>query len=153
LPTGWGYTQHAPFSAVYDHDRRSIYLMTQRIKRHPFLALFDGADPNATTAVRLATTVPTQALYFMNDPFVHAKAAKYANRLQTSRPDDRQRIEQAWHDALGRSPTDFEREEAVRFLNEYRAGLAAVRVDKAELGALAAYVRTLIGSNEFVYLD
>ena len=52
--------------------------MTQRIKRHPFLALFDGADPNATTAVRLATTVPTQALYFLNDPFVHAKAEKYA---------------------------------------------------------------------------
>ena len=86
--------------------KRSVYLMTQRIKRHPFLALFDGADPNATTAVRLATTVPTQAALFMNDPFVHAKAEKYANRLQTARPDDRQRIEQAWHDVLGRSPTD-----------------------------------------------
>ena len=42
-PTGWGYTQHGPYSAIYDHNQRSVYLMTQRIKRHPFLALFDGA--------------------------------------------------------------------------------------------------------------
>jgi hypothetical protein len=101
----------------------------------------------------LPVTVPTQALYFMNDPFVHAKSAKYANRLQTAWHDHRQRIMQAWHDAIGRSPTDFERNEAVSFLNEYGAGLVAVRVDNAELGALAAYVRTLFGSNEFVYLD
>jgi mono/diheme cytochrome c family protein len=152
-PTGWGFTQHAPFSAVHDHTRRSVYLMTQRLKRHPFLALFDGADPSATTAVRLATTVPTQALYFMNDPFVHSKAEQYASRLQTAWPDDRQRIEQAWHDVLGRSPTDIERTEAVRFLNDYRAELAVSKVDRTGLRALAAYVRTLFGSNEFVYLD
>jgi mono/diheme cytochrome c family protein len=152
-PTGWGYTQHAPFGAVYDHDRRSVYLMTQRIKRHPFLALFDGADPNATTALRLVTTVPTQALYFMNDPFVHTKAEKYAIHLQSAGPDARRRIEQAWHDVVGRSPTDVEREEALRFLDDYRAGLIGAGVDHAEMRALAAYVRTLFGSNEFVYLD
>ena len=103
--------------------------------------------------MRLATTVPTQALYFMNDPFVHAKAAKFASRLQTARPDDPQRIEQAWKDALGRSPTDVEREEALRFLDDYRAGLIGARVDNADLRALAACVRTLFGSNEFVFLD
>jgi hypothetical protein len=152
-PTGWGYTQHAPFSAVYDHDRRSVYLMTQRIKRHPFLALFDGADPSATTAARLATTVPTQALFFLNDPFVHTKAEKYASRLQAAWPDDRQRIEQAWRDVLGRSATEVEREEAASFLDVYRAELVAAKVDDAEVRALAAYVRTLFGSNEFVYVD
>src|SRR5205085_8936754 len=75
-PTTWGYTQHAPFNGIYDHSQRSVYLMTQRISRHPFLALFDGADPNASTAERRTTTVPTQALYFLNDPFIHAKAEK-----------------------------------------------------------------------------
>lgn len=152
-PIGWRYTQHAPFSALYDHDKRSVFLMTQRIKRHPFLALFDGADPNATTAVRLATTVPTQALFFLNDPFVHTKAEKYATRLLTGWPDDRHRIERAWHDVLGRSPSAIEREEAVSFLRDYRDGLAALKLDQRDLGALAAYVRTLFGSNEFVYLD
>ena len=48
----WDFTQHKPFKAVYDTNRRSVYLMTQRIQRHPFLALFDGADTNASTADR-----------------------------------------------------------------------------------------------------
>lgn len=73
-------SQHAPFSAAYDHNQRSVYLMTQRIKRHPFLALFDGADPNGSAPVR-SLTVPTQALYFMNDPFVHGRGHQCASRL------------------------------------------------------------------------
>ncbi len=35
--TSWNFTQHAPFKANYETDRRSVYLMTQRIQRHPFL--------------------------------------------------------------------------------------------------------------------
>jgi hypothetical protein len=152
-PVGWGYTQHAPFSALYDHDKRSIYLMTQRIKRHPFLALFDGADPNATTAERPTTTVPTQALFFLNDPFVHAKAEKCAAWLLEERPDERGRIELAWSKVLERFPTGVERAEAARFLREYRLELAAAGQNDVELRAIAAYVRTLFGSNEFVHLD
>ena len=45
----WKFTQHRPFNAVYETDKRSVYLMVQRQRRHPFLALFDGADPNAST--------------------------------------------------------------------------------------------------------
>ena len=48
--TEWDFTQHNPFKAVYETNRRSVYLMTQRIQRHPFLALFDGPDTNASTA-------------------------------------------------------------------------------------------------------
>src|SRR5579871_3215853 len=68
--TTWNFTQHNPFKAVYETNRRSVYLMTQRIQRHPFLGLFDGADTNASTARRVTSTTPLQALYLMNDPFV-----------------------------------------------------------------------------------
>ena len=152
-PINWGYSQHGPFSAVYDHNKRSVYLMTQRLKRHPFLALFDGADPNATTAERLGTTVPTQALFFLNDPFVHTKAEKWATRLQASSPDDTQRIELAWLRAVGRSPTEIERAEATEFLAAYRAELTAAKLDNVEVRSLAAYLRTLIGSNEFLHVE
>ncbi|MBC7815847.1 MAG: DUF1553 domain-containing protein, partial [Planctomycetaceae bacterium] len=152
-PINWGYTQHGPFSAVYDHNKRSIYLMTQRLKRHPFLALFDGADPNATTAERLGTTVPTQALFFLNDPFVHTKAEKWAARLQAANPDEMQRIELAWRRAFGRSPTEIERAEATEFLMAYRTELAAAKMDNVEVRSLAAYLRTLIGSNEFLHVE
>ncbi len=152
-PINWGYTQHGPFSAVYDHNQRSVYLMTQRLKRHPFLALFDGADPNATTAERLGTTVPTQALFFLNDPFVHTKAEKWATRLQAASPDEMQRIEHAWLRAIGRPPTEIERGEATEFLAACRTELAAAKMDNVETRALAAYLRTLIGSNEFLHVD
>ena len=152
-PINWGYSQHGPFSAVYDHNKRSVYLMTQRLKRHPFLALFDGADPNATTAERLGTTVPTQALFFLNDPFVHTKAEKWSMRLQTASPDERTRVEQAWRRAIGRSPTEIERGEAAEFLAAYRTELAAAKMDNVEIRSLAAYLRTLIGSNEFLHVD
>ena len=152
-PINWGYSQHGPFSGVYDHNKRSVYLMTQRLKRHPFLALFDGADPNASTAERLGTTVPTQALFFLNDPFVHVKAEKWAVRLQATSPNEIHRIERAWLRALGRSPTAVERGEAAEFLAAYRTELAAAKMDNVETRSLAAYLRTLIGSNEFLHVD
>ncbi|MEZ6054140.1 MAG: DUF1553 domain-containing protein, partial [Planctomycetaceae bacterium] len=152
-PTSWGYTQHGPFSAVYDHNKRSVYLMTQRLKRHPFLALFDGADPNTSTPARLGTTVPTQALFFLNDPFVHEKAEKWAARLQTNGNNESDWIEQAWTHAFGRSPTQTERDEAIAFLADYRAELLASGMDNVDQRSLAALLRTLIGSNEFLHVD
>lgn len=152
-PLSWGYTQHTPFTAVYDHNKRSIYLMTQRLKRHPFLALFDGADPNTTTPQRLTTTVPTQALFFLNDPFVEANSQKWATRLLIASAGETERLERAWRRALGRSPTTIECTEASEFLRVYRAELAAMKVDNVESRALAAYLRTLIGSNEFLHVD
>ncbi len=86
----------------------------QRLKRHPFLALFDGADPNASTAIRLGSTVPTQALYFLNDPFVHQASQTWSDRLvQHSSGSDR--INLAYETALARQPTTEELQIALDF--------------------------------------
>ncbi len=145
----WGYTQHNPFSAVYDHDRRSVYLMTQRIKRHPFLALFDGADANASTPFRHTTTVPTQSLFFMNDPFIHAKATSLATRLLKLENDDA-RLERACRLFYGRAPSAREREVNRRFLDET---LRETKGGDAARNAWAAWLRVMFASNEFVYVD
>ena len=150
---GWSYTQHGPFTAVYEHDQRSVYLMVQRIKRHPFLALFDGADPNSSTAERRITTVPTQALYFLNDPFVHAKALKFAGRLQAAGTDEPRQLELATRLAFGRPPTAAELAEAAGFLQAYRAELGPAAGASGGLEPLAAYLRVLFGSNEFLHCD
>ena len=152
-PVSWGYSQHGPFIAVYDHNKRSIYLMTQRLKRHPFLALFDGADPNASTADRLGTTVPTQALFFLNDPMIHAKSEHWATRIQAEGGDETQWIERAWLTAFGHVPNSSELADALDFLAAYRAELAANNLDNIPTRSLAAYLRTLIGSNEFLHVD
>jgi hypothetical protein len=142
----WGFTQHAPFAAVYDHNRRSIYLMTQRIKRHPFLALFDGADTSSSTGVRHTTTVPTQALFFLNDPFVHARAASLAGRLLRL-PDDPARLARAAWLLYGRAPTPREAEAAKRLL------AACTAEGASPAAAWAAWLRVMLSSNEFVYVD
>ncbi len=149
----WGYTQHAPFSAVYDHNRRSVYLMTQRIKRHPFLTLFDGPDANASTADRYTTTVPTQALFFLNDPFVHARAASFAARLE-SLPDDRARLERAYELMFSRQPTtEADHAAAARFLVDYAADLAGEPEPNRRRIAWSAWLRALMSGNEFIYID
>jgi hypothetical protein len=151
--TTWGYSQHAPFGAVYDHEKRSVYLMVQRLKRHPFLALFDGADPNSSTAQRSVTTVPTQALYFLNDPMVHAKALSAAQRLRAQHTNEIGQIDLAYQLVLGRSATDGERSDAASFLALYRAELKTNGTTNADELALASFMRTLLGSNEFLYCD
>jgi len=152
-PITWGFSQHGPFSAVYDNNKRSVYLMTQRLKRHPFLALFDGPDTNASTADRLGTTVPTQALYFLNDPFVHQKADLWASRLEADNPSESQQIEQAYRLALCRLATVEEAQDAASFFAAFRTELSSIGLDNVTHRALAAFLRTLLGSNEFLHVD
>ncbi len=145
----WNFTQHNPFQAVYETNHRSVYLMTQRTRRHPFLALFDGADPNASTAQRNTTTVPTQALYFLNDPFVHDQADKFAARLLQGAPDDAARIDLAHRLAYGRPATLEETRTAELYLRKYMQGLP----EKQAAAAWASYCRVLFAANEFIYID
>jgi mono/diheme cytochrome c family protein len=151
----WGFTQHAPYSAVYDTNRRSVYLMTQRIKRHPFLALFDGADTNVSTAHRDATTVPTQALFLMNDPFVHGQSLQFAERLIAAATNEHQRIACAFQWALARPPESGEAERSAAFLASYRRELASSGLSAGEIPrmAWAAFARTLFARNDFLFVD
>ncbi len=154
-PPGTNFTQHGPFYAVYPTNRRSVYLMTQRNRRHPFLSLFDGPDPNASTAKRSITTVPTQALFFMNDPFVHEQAQGFARRLLATHTDDGDRIRLAYRMAMAREPLDQEVEKGRDFLARYRRQLQADGVAVSEQSRLSwsAFARTLFARNEFVFID
>jgi hypothetical protein len=155
FPSRLSFTQHGPFQAVYETDRRSVYLMTQRIRRHPFLALFDGADTNASTEQRSETTVPTQALYFLNNPFIHQQSEKLAQRLLAAAATDRARVELAQQLAFGRPATEQECRAAQDYLQRYAQQLETARVpaEKRSTLAWASYARVLFGSNEFIYVD
>ena len=45
----WHWTQHDAFKAVYPSNHAAVYLMTQRLVKHPYLAIFDGPDTNVST--------------------------------------------------------------------------------------------------------
>jgi hypothetical protein len=151
----WNWTQHAPFKDVYPTNHRSVYLMTQRFQRHPYLALFDGPDTNTTTEQRPTSTVPSQALFLMNNPFVKSQAEGFARRLMAASGDARERVRFAYQLAVARNPTPAEEDAGVQYVREYGnrlrdLGLSPERLDA---DAWASYARVLLCSNEFVYLD
>ena len=136
----WSFSQHVPFSTFYETNKRSVYLVAIRNRRHPFLGLFDGADPNATTPQRQTTTVPTQALYFLNDPLFHDQAAKLAARANG-------KVEDLFRLSLQRSATEKDIAFATAFLEKHRAAA------KDEKAAWAALARVLLASNEFLFVE
>jgi hypothetical protein len=151
----WRYTQHKPFVANYDSHRRGIYLMQQRIKKQPFLEVFDGADTNATTAIRPLSTTPIQALFVMNDPFAHEMAEKFAIRVGMAVADEDKRIEYAYRLAFGRMPTSEERQLGHDYLKNCRQKMreAGLPWDQQGKAAMASYSRMILGSNEFFFLE
>lgn len=149
-PKKWDYTQHNPFKAVYDTDKRSVYVMTQRFQRHPFFGLFDGADTNASTDRRLTSTTPLQSLFLMNDPFVHAQAKKLAARVRREAKTDEGRVERAYLLLFARPPTTDELTAATEYLTKAAKKIGG---DSATEKAWESLARALLLTNEFVYLD
>ena len=133
----WSFTQHGPFAAEYESQKRSVYVMQKRNRRTRFFALFDGPDPNASTPVRDVTIVPTQALFFLNDPFLHLSADKLAARLESA-PTDRDKVIMAHRLACGKQPTPMQLDDALEFARE---------------NSWPAYCRVLLSSNEFLFVD
>jgi hypothetical protein len=151
----WHYTQHKPFVADYPNNRRSIYLMQQRIRKQPYLATFDGADTNATTPDRALSTTAIQALFMMNDPFMHDQADKLAVRIGMALGDEQERIKYAYELLYSRPPTGEEITLGQQYLRaaELKMKQSGVPWDHQYRAALGSYLRVLLSSNEFIWLD
>ncbi len=151
----WAFTIHNPFYAVYESDHRSVYLMIQRNRRHPFLALFDAADPNLSVATRQPTITPTQSLYLMNAPFVHQLADRLAVNTIDAFVDDRERIEWLWQMTCGKLPDNSDVTQSILFLQQYQQQIAtdSTSPEQTERSAWAAFGRVLLTSNAFLSVD
>ncbi len=141
----WGWTQHNQFKDVYPSRHRSVYLMTQRLQRHPYLCLFDGPDTNTTTDVRGSSTVPSQALWLMNNAFVRDQSRGLAQRL-LGLQDHRARVTLAYELCFARPPSSEEIEMTLTYLRRFRRELSDVE-------AWASIAKVLMSANEFVYVD
>jgi hypothetical protein len=152
----WTFTAHHQFKALYPSEHRSVYLMVQRLHPHPYLALFNGPDTSVTTATRDGSTVALQALYLLNNPFVHDQSRRFAGRLLAAEPDEDARLRRAYLEALGREPAADESRRAAEFLSGYRRELAAeaaVPVERHAAESWSALARVLFASNEFLFVD
>lgn len=146
----WDFTQHRPFKAVYEHNHRSVFLMTQRIQRHPWLSVFDGADPSTSVGARQTTTTPLQALFLMNDELVHRQARQLASRLRVATPDSKERLRLAWQMLFARVPDAEELQVAEEFLQDAQA--QTIGGDPKQ-EAWSSLVRSWFRMNEFVYIE
>jgi hypothetical protein len=133
---------------------RSAYLPILRGQVPEVLGVFDMADPNLIVGKRDVTTVPTQALFLMNNPFVLAQSEAMAKRV-LSQPslDQKARITLAYQLALGRAPTQQERTTLARFIDSYRKSVAADNPNgNAQLAAWTSLCQLLFQSGEFRYV-
>lgn len=126
--------------------RRSIYGFIDRQNLPGVFRTFDLASPDSSTAARHATTVPQQALFLMNSPFVLELARAFA-----ARPDvvdlktDEAKLDRMYKLAFGRHP-DAE---------EMAVGLEFVRGVTAKGGPTGweQYAQVLLLANEFAFVD
>ena len=120
--------------------RRSLYGFVKRSVPEPIAEAFDAPDRIATCGRRNRTTVPTQALTLLNDPFVRSCAEGFAERVtREAGSDPGCRVDRAFAIAIGRPPRRSEREAAVGLL--------------AGGGSLVDLCHVLFTLNEFIYID
>ena len=131
------YRQHEPFQEKYTSNRRSVYLMQPRIKKNPFLDLFDGPDGGLHVGDRKSTITTLQALYFLNSEFVHQQAAGISKRLP-----EQDRVQQLYQLIFNRPANVTEMAFAIKYF-------ARGKDEKRWAG----YVRSMLGSNEFLFVD
>ena len=125
-----------------DTPRRSLYLPVIRNDLPGVFEVFDFADPDVATGRRDTTTVPTQALYLMNSPFVMEQARRAARRLLAAAPTSDGRLRLLYRLALGRLPNSAESRTALRFLRE-----------NAGEDAWAAVCQAMFGCTEFRFVE
>ncbi len=119
--------------------RRSIYRYIVRTTPDRFLTTLDCPDPANLTAKRLTTTTPLQSLALYNNDFMLRQTRYFAQRIEIEAGANIvAQVSRAFQRSLGRSPSAQEQRLAIGFVEQQ---------------GLFALCRSLLNSNEFVYVD
>ncbi len=123
--------------------RRSIYIYIKRQLLMPSMELFDAPTTTDSCAMRLDSTVPTQALVLMNDEFVEEQAAFLAQRAASDSLE--KTIQRMFMLTLSHEADAKRLQQSLDFV---KAREAASTRDQA----LADLAHVLFNSSEFVYI-
>jgi hypothetical protein len=128
--------------------RRTIYGFIDRQFLDGVYRTFDFAVPDTTNPTRFVTTVPQQALFLMNSPFIQQQARSLAAAVGPEASGDPAAVvDRVYRQVLGRGPDDHERTRAQEFLKQ------AGDTPKEGLPPLAQLAQVLMLTNEFSYVD
>jgi len=129
--------------------RRTVYAFIERQNLPGVFRTFDLASPDTSTGQRYTTTVPQQALFLMNSPFVVEQARRLTARF-AAEPDTAQRITHMYRHCYGRAPDADELALGQRFLDE---APKEAPTGKRPLSAWEQYAQVLLLGNEFAFVD
>jgi hypothetical protein len=138
----------APFTG-----RRTVYGFIDRQNLSGVLRTFDFASPDSTTARRFSTTVPQQALFLMNSPFVMEQARHLVSRTEIAAcKEPETRIQALYRLVSGRAADRSELDLALRFLETADSSQGS-QEPASKLNAWEQYAQVLLLANEFVFVD
>ena len=118
--------------------RRSIYRFIVRSQQQPFMTTLDCADPSMQVDKRNETVTPLQALTLLNNKLMVAMSRHFAGRVESMGATTEERVTAAYRLALGREPSEDERESLVAYADRF--GMENV-------------CRVVLNLNEFVFVD
>ena len=120
-PVAWaaGRASTSQIQTLLPSNHRSVYMPILRGTVPAFLDTFDLAEPSFVVGDRDETSVPSQALYLLNDPWVTEQADVMARELLGMRADDEERARVAFMRTLGREPTASEMGSVRSFFRDF----------------------------------
>ena len=137
-------------------NRRSVYAFIDRQNLPGLLRTFDFAAPDTSNPQRHQTTVPQQALFLLNSPFLKEQARHLAAHPELARIERiDHRVDVVHRQLFGRPAEPAEVELAMKFLDskpEARTEPTAANATKY-LTPWDEYLQALLLSNEFVFVD
>ena len=120
-----------------ENRRRTIYAFVERQNIPAVVQSFDVANADSSTAKRVNTTVPQQALFAMNSEFVSRTAKAVVAQVAADVPIE-SRIATIYEIVLGRRPSDQELELSVAYLRQ---------------NTWNEFAHVLLMTNEFLFVD
>jgi hypothetical protein len=129
--------------------RRTIYGFVDRQNLEGVYRTFDFANPDTTSPRRYVTTVPQQALFLMNSPFVLEQAHRLAQLPELRSGDHRGRVRRLYERLFGRAPDERELSLGLSFVGRTEPETASTQ----GLTAGEQYAQVLLLTNEFVFVD
>ena len=117
--------------------RRGVYVYRRRSLPYPMFDTFDHPDLNAMVGARNVSTVPTQALTLLNNPFVLSQANWLAERVKREASDPYTQVELAYRIALARPATETE---------------ISIGLDLVKSRSLESFTHVVLNLDEFLYM-
>jgi hypothetical protein len=125
--------------------RRTAYGLVDRQSLPGLFRTFDFAVPDQSVERRPMTTVPQQALFGLNSPFMMEQAKMVAAR--TEKLDREARVRELYRLTLARNPQPTEVIAALRFLD------MPPGPEKSQLTPWQQYAQVLLLTNEMMFVD